>query len=80
MLNSVCDRVRKMKERRLERGFVIRAWSSKLFDAEFGGGFMKPDRSVGAVSGRSDYRNLSELDPRGYLLIKLWPKKTVINY
>ena len=42
MLISVRDRVRKMKERGLERRDVIRARPSKSFDAECGGGFMTP--------------------------------------
>lgn len=49
MLASVRDRVRKMIERGLDRRAVLRARPSREFDAEFGGGFMSPDRFVGIV-------------------------------
>lgn len=49
MLVSIRDRVRKMMDRGLDRDAVVRAKPSRSFDAEFGGGFLSPDRFVGIV-------------------------------
>ena len=51
MLVSIRDRVRKMIAEGKDRAAVVAAAPSADFDAEFGGGFMKPEAFVGIVYG-----------------------------
>ena len=49
MLRTVHDRVQKLIRDGASKQEVVAAKPTRDFDAEWGGGFMKPDRWVGIV-------------------------------